>query len=85
MFSEGGVPPGRDYRSLSKLLLVIEVVSLAMHLVLQGEVESDVLHPLIGEGLCAGFIFLLLDVFDHIREPHRQAVVAAKVFRVRPL
>lgn len=56
-----------------------------MHLVLQGEVESDVLHPLIGEGLCAGFIFLLLDVFDHIREPHRQAVVAAKVFRVRPL
>lgn len=68
-----------------KLLLVVEVVSLAMHLVLQGEVESDVLHPLIGEGLCVGFIFLLLDIFDHIREPHRQAVVAAKVFRVRPV
>lgn len=67
------------------LLLVVEVVSLAMHLVLQGEVESDVLHPLVGEGLCAGVIFLLLDVLDHIREPHGQAVVAAKVFRVRPV
>lgn len=66
-------------------LLVVEVVSLAMHLVLQGEVEGDVLHPLVGEGLCAGFVFLLLDVFDHIWEPHRQAIVAAEVCRVRPL
>lgn len=45
-------PTHRSYVN-PKLLLVIEVVSLAMHLVLQGKVESDVLHPLIGEGLCA--------------------------------
>ena len=64
---------------LTELLLVVEVVSLAMHLVLQGEVESDVLHLLLGEGFCAGFILLLLDVLDHVWEPHRQPVVAAKV------
>lgn len=61
-----------------KLLLVVEVVSLAMHLVLQGEVEGDVLHPLLGEGLGARLVLLLLDVLDHVGEPHRQAVVAAK-------
>lgn len=49
-----------------------------MHLVLQGEVEGDVLHPLLGEGLGARLVLLLLDVLDHVREPHRQAVVAAK-------
>lgn len=49
-----------------------------MHLVLQGEVEGDVLHPLLGEGLGAGLVLLLLDVLDHVREPHRQAVVAAR-------
>lgn len=90
--SGGSLPSGAveyhaDARSgpSENALLVVEVVSLAMHLVLQGEVEGDVLHPLVGEGLCAGFIFLLLDVFDHIWEPHRQAVVAAEVCRVRPL
>lgn len=49
-----------------------------MHLVLQGEVEGDVLHPLLGEGLGARLVLLLLDVLDHVREPHRQAVVAVK-------
>lgn len=64
---------------LTKLLLIIEVVSLAMHLVFQGEVKRDMLHSLLTESLSARFIFLLLDVFDHVREPHRQSVVAAKV------
>lgn len=59
-------------------LLVVEVVSLAMHLVFQGEVKRLVLHSLLGEGLCARFIFLLLDVLDHVWEPHRQTIVAAK-------
>lgn len=62
----------------AKLLLVVEVVSLAMHLVLQGEVEGDVLHPLLGEGLGARLVLLLLDVLDHVWEPHRQTIVAAK-------
>lgn len=89
MFGRGGVPPRQVTRPTQsyyidpKSLLVVEVVSLAMHLVLQGEVEGDVLHPLIREGLGARFIFLLLDVLDHVWEPHRQAVVAAKVFGVR--
>lgn len=63
---------------LMELLLVIEVVSLAMHLVFQGEVESPVLHSLLREDLGAGLVVLLLDVLDHVWEPHRQAVVAAK-------
>lgn len=49
-----------------------------MHLVLQGEVEGDVLHPLPGQGLGARLVLLLLDVLDHVREPHCQAVVAVK-------
>lgn len=53
-------------------------MALAVHLVLQGEVECDVLHPLLGEGLGARLVLLLLDVLDHVREPHGQAVVAAK-------
>lgn len=50
-----------------------------MHLVFQGEVKSGMLHSFLSEDLCAGFIFLLLDVLDHVWEPHRQAVVAARV------
>lgn len=53
-------------------------MALAVHLVFQGEVEGDVLHPLPGEGLGARLVLLLLDVLDHVREPHRQAVVAAE-------
>lgn len=62
-----------------ELLLVVEEMSLAMHLVFQGEVESDMFHSFIREGLCVGLIFLLLDVLDHVWEPHCQAVVAARV------
>lgn len=64
---------------IRELLLVVEVMSLAMHLVFQGEVESDMLHSFLREGHCAGLIFLLLDVLDHVWEPHCQAVVAARV------
>lgn len=56
--------------ALKQKLLVVEVVSLAMHLVFQGEVKRDVLHSLLSEGLRARFIFLLLDVLDHVRKPH---------------
>lgn len=49
-----------------------------MHLVFQGEVKSDVLHSLLSEGLCAWLVLLLLDVFDHVWEPHCQTVVAAE-------
>lgn len=74
----GENPPRRTL----PVLLVVEVVALAVHLVFQGEVEGDVLHPLLGEGLGARLVLLLLDVLDHVREPHRQAVVAAGGVRV---
>lgn len=66
----------------TSVLLVVKVVALTVHLVLQGEVEGDVLHPLLGEGLGARLVLLLLDVLDHVGEPHRQAVVAARGVRV---
>ena len=47
-----------------------------MDLVLQGEVEGDMLHAFLGEGLGARRILLLLEVLDHVWEPHRQAVIA---------
>lgn len=56
-------------------------MALAVHLVFQGEVEGDVLYPLLGEGLGARLVLLLLDVLDHVREPHRQAIVAARGVR----
>lgn len=49
-----------------------------MHLVFQGEVKSDMLHSLLGEGLCARLVLLLLDVLDHVWEPHCQTIVAAE-------
>lgn len=49
-----------------------------MDLVLQGEVEGHVLHFLLDEDLSARVVLLLLQVFDHVREPHSQAVVAEK-------
>lgn len=67
---------------MTSVLLVVEVVALAVHLVFQGEVEGDVLHPLLGEGLGTRLVLLLLDVLDHVGEPHRQAVVAARGVRV---
>lgn len=66
-----------------KFSLVVEVVSLTMHLVFQGEVESDVLHSFFSEGSCLCFIFLFLDVLDHVWEPHSQAVIAAKLWESR--
>lgn len=56
-------------------LLVVEVLSVAVHLVLQGEVEGDVLHLLLDEDLGARGVLLLLEILDHVREPHRQPIV----------
>lgn len=49
-----------------------------MDLVLQGEVEGHVLHFLLDEDPSAWVVLLLLEVFDHVREPHGQTVVAEK-------
>lgn len=49
-----------------------------MDLVLQSEVEGQVLHFLLNEDFSAWVVLLLLEVFDHVREPHGQAIVAKK-------
>lgn len=59
-------------------VLVIDVLSLFMDLVLQGEVESEVFHLLPVEKLHLRLILLILQVLDHVRKPHRQSVVTAK-------
>lgn len=48
-----------------------------MYLVFQGEVEGNMLDSLLREGLGSRVILLLLDVLDHVGEPHRQTVIAA--------
>lgn len=59
-----------------KCSLVIEVFSLTVDLVLQGEVEGHMLHFLLDEDFGARGVLLLLQVLDHVGEPHGQAVVA---------
>lgn len=58
--------------------LVVEVLSLAVDLVFQGEVKGDVLHFLLDKSLGARGVLLLLQVLDHVGEPHRQTVVAGR-------
>ncbi len=57
-------------------LLVVEVLSIPVDLVLQGEVKGHMLHFLFDEDLCARGVLLFLQVFDHVREPNSQPVVA---------
>lgn len=58
--------------------LVVEVLSLAVDLVFQGEVKGDVFHFLLDESLGARGVLLLLQVLDHVGEPHCQTVVAGR-------
>lgn len=48
-----------------------------MNLVFQGEVKGDVLHSLLDENLGTRRVLLLLQVLDHVGEPHSQTVVAS--------
>ena len=56
-------------------ILVIDVFSLSVDLILQGEVEVEAFYSLSVEHLDFGLILLLLKVFDHVREPHTQSIV----------
>lgn len=56
-------------------ILVIDVFSLSVDLILQGEVEVEAFYSLSVEHLDFGLILLLLQVFDHVREPHTQSIV----------
>lgn len=47
-----------------------------MDLVFQGEVKGDVFYFLLDENLGARGVLLLLQVLDHVGEPHCQTIVA---------
>lgn len=46
-----------------------------MDLVFQGKVEMKMLHLLPMKHFQLGFILLVLEVFDHVRKPHRKPVI----------
>lgn len=54
----------------------MDVLSLAVDLVDQREVEVETFDPFPVEDFNLGLVLLVLHVFDHIREPHAQPVVA---------
>lgn len=49
---------------------VVEVLSLLVELVGQGEVEVEALHFLSVEQLGLGLVLLKLHHLDHVRKPH---------------
>lgn len=71
-------PRSRVPRRSRSHSLVVEVLPLTVDLVLQGEVEGHVFDFLLHKDLGAGCVLLLLQVLDHVREPHRQTVVAER-------
>jgi hypothetical protein len=54
----------------------MDIFSLFVDLVDQGEVEVESLHSFSMEEFHLGLVLLILHVLDHVREPHRQSVVA---------
>lgn len=48
-----------------------------MDLVFQCEVEGEVLHTFLIEDFDSGFILLILEISDHVREPDGKAIVTA--------
>lgn len=54
----------------------MDVLSLAVDLVDQREVEVKTFDPLSVEHSDLGLVLLILHVFDHVGEPHSQSVVA---------
>lgn len=56
---------------------VIQKDFISMDLVLQCKVEGEVFNALVVMNLHSGGIFVSLEVFDDVREPHRQSVKPA--------
>lgn len=53
----------------------MDVLSLAVDLIGQREVEMETFHPFSVEHSHLGLVLLVLHVFDHIREPNSQTMV----------
>lgn len=56
-------------------LLVVDILSFFVHLVFQGEIEMETFNPLPVEHLHPGLVLLILQMLDHVREPHSQTIV----------
>lgn len=57
-------------------VLIMDVFSLTVDLVDQREVEVETFHPFSVEHFDLGLVLFILHVFDHIREPNPQSMVA---------
>lgn len=60
-----------------RVLPIINEKAVPVYLVLQGEVKGEVFNAFIVVDLHLGGILICLEVFDDIREPHRQAIIPA--------
>lgn len=56
-------------------LLVIPVFPISMDLVFQGEIKGEMGHFFLIKDLHSGFIRLILEIPDHVREPDNKAIV----------
>lgn len=61
----------------------MDVLSLAVDLIDQREVEVEVFDPFSVEHSHLGLVLLILHVFDHVREPHSQPVVTDSQRNIR--
>lgn len=59
-------------------LLIIHKLSVLVDLVFHREVDGGPVHMLTIKHLHFRLIFFILEIPDHIREPHRQAIVTAR-------
>lgn len=64
-------------RANSVHLLVILVFPISMDLVFQGEIKGEMGHFFLIKDLHSGFIRLILEIADHVREPDNKAIVTA--------
>lgn len=56
-------------------LLVIPVFPISMDLVFQGKIKGEMGHFFLIKDLHSGFIRLVLEIPDHVREPDNKAIV----------
>lgn len=61
---------------VNKTILVMDVLSLAVDLIDQREIEVKAFHTFSMKHFHLGLVLFILHVFDHVREPHSQTVVA---------
>ena len=59
-------------------LLIVHKLPMLVDLVFHGKVDRGAMHVLTKKHLHFRVIFFILEIADHVGEPHRQAVVTAR-------